>query len=182
MKTTPAPEDFLFSSLISVTFYTKNIEVPVVFFFVTSETQKHKKSCRAPRNWHQVLNYHLALSRATQWRVLSVGFSPRRQTDPQEPKLRLVVRLIMKNTTLLSGYHSTHPSQLQPQIFGEFSVGLGANLKASFSFSSENSKLPWKGRTHSLYGSGPFSSSQLRTGTGEMLWATLASGLFSNSN
>lgn len=104
---------------------------------------------------------------------------------------RLAAGLIMKSTTLLLGHRPSAPqsfdsSQLTPQIFGESSAALETNLRLCSHFPVKTSKLGLlkspmkKDRTPSLCGSGPFSSSQLRTGTGETSWATLASGLYSN--
>lgn len=68
------------------------------------------------------------------------------------------------NPALRTSLH--HTLKQGPQIFGELSAALETNLRLCSDF-------PVKTKTPSLHVSGPFSSSQLRTGTGEM-WATLA--------
>lgn len=57
-------------------------------------------------------------------------------------------------------------------MVGELSAALDTNLRLCSDF-------PVKTKTPSLYVSGPFSISQLRTGTGEM-WATLAISIVKN--
>lgn len=59
---------------------------------------------------------------------------------------------------------------------------MGTQFKAVLSYVGEKLRLRLieKTKLPALSASGPLISSQLRTGTGEMLRATLASGLYSN--